>query len=329
MSTCTAAVLATVAIGLNAQATCGDRIQWVIDNLGKSEADACQQVGEEFPPLCGLCAPQGIHPSPPPPPRFPVGTGTLRVLSFNILFSADGQWNWANRGDNILEMIDLLDPDLIGLQENDARNPAGGASHGFYPSSRLVQDRPVYAAVSGGGDMVNTILYKADRFTVRDSGRTTLSDVVPWRHVGWALFHDGLTGQHLYHYNTHWNHYDADADGWLGHGLRMMETIRSRAFPQYPLVATGDFNCHFNAPGNAYLRGEWAAQPNPLPMRDTWQDIHGESYDGAGSYGSPQGNHRIDFVFAPVGQFTTLDAEVFWNAKVISDHLPVLAVLAY
>ena len=99
MSTCTAAVLATVAIGLNAQATCGDRIQWVIDNLGKSEADACQQVGEEFPPLCGLCAPQGIRPSPPPPPRFPVGTGTLRVLSFNILFSADGQWNWANRGD--------------------------------------------------------------------------------------------------------------------------------------------------------------------------------------------------------------------------------------
>ena len=40
-------------------------------------------------------------------------------------------------------------------------------------------------------------------------------------------------------------------------------------------------------------------------MCDTWQDIHGESYDGAGSYGSPQGNHRIDFVFAPVGQFTT------------------------
>ena len=132
-------------------------------------------MGEEFPPLCGLCAPQGIRPSPPPPPRFPVGTGTLRVLSFNILFSTDGQWNWANRGDNILEMIDLLDPDLIGLQENDARN--GGASHGFYPSSRLVQDRPVYAAVSGGGDMVNTILYKADRFRVRDSGRTTLSDV--------------------------------------------------------------------------------------------------------------------------------------------------------
>ena len=81
-------------------------------------------------------------------------------------------------------MLDILDADLIGLQENSDYNPAGGASHGFHPSNRLMQDRPKYGAISGGGDMVNTILYKKDRFTVLDSGRVVLSDAAPWERAG-------------------------------------------------------------------------------------------------------------------------------------------------
>jgi len=36
--------------------TCGSRIQWVRDNMAKSETDARNQIAREFPAACGACA---------------------------------------------------------------------------------------------------------------------------------------------------------------------------------------------------------------------------------------------------------------------------------
>ena len=70
VSTCTGAVLATMAEDPNRpnldSGTCGDRIRWAMEAheeppwTRKSEADACQLVGEQFPSLCGPCAPNSI-----------------------------------------------------------------------------------------------------------------------------------------------------------------------------------------------------------------------------------------------------------------------------
>ena len=68
VSSCTATVLATVATAPTESATCGGRIAWVEDVEGKSEPSACQQVAEEFPEVCGGCAPFGLPPLPPSPP---------------------------------------------------------------------------------------------------------------------------------------------------------------------------------------------------------------------------------------------------------------------
>ena len=36
---------------------CGDRIDWVVNNLGLGELDACRTVSNEFPAICGACHP--------------------------------------------------------------------------------------------------------------------------------------------------------------------------------------------------------------------------------------------------------------------------------
>ena len=87
ISSCTATVLATSAGG----SLCEGRIDWLVANRGATELAACQLVGEEFPPECGPCAPQGIAPLPLPPPSLPAGSGAaveLEVVSYNLYW-----WN--------------------------------------------------------------------------------------------------------------------------------------------------------------------------------------------------------------------------------------------
>ncbi len=252
----------------------------------------------------------------------------LRVLSLNILFSAEGIWHWDNRGDNVLKMLDFVDADIIGLQENSEHNPvAGGVSHGFFPSNRIKSDRSEYESVTSVGDMANTILYKKDRFDVVDKGAVYLSVKANWRHASWVLFYDNVAGQHLYFWNTHWNHVDADVDGWKQHGVKMLDAMKTVAHPEYNQVATGDFNSGEWSAGQAYMRNYHDETPD-FHLRDTWQDVNGMDYTGAGSYGS-LGGSRIDYVFAPEGQWTTLEASVYWTGETVSDHLPVYSVLSY
>jgi len=67
---CTPEVLATIATGSNAVASCGDRIAWVMDNLFKSEEDACRQIAvDEFAAECGACDPDASDPGPAPSPE--------------------------------------------------------------------------------------------------------------------------------------------------------------------------------------------------------------------------------------------------------------------
>ena len=56
---CTESVLSASADGFS----CGDRIRWVIANLGLPEAEACDQVGLEFLAVCGPCRPSAPAPS--------------------------------------------------------------------------------------------------------------------------------------------------------------------------------------------------------------------------------------------------------------------------
>ena len=49
---------------------------------GLDEPGACQLVGEEFPSICGPCAPYGLPDGVPPPPVPPSGPG-LEVVTYS------------------------------------------------------------------------------------------------------------------------------------------------------------------------------------------------------------------------------------------------------
>jgi hypothetical protein len=56
-ASCTQQVWSTVATDDGGSYTCGARITWLQTALGKTEYNACAQVGNEFPSLCGSCRP--------------------------------------------------------------------------------------------------------------------------------------------------------------------------------------------------------------------------------------------------------------------------------
>lgn len=101
---CTPAVLATLA----GPYPCGDRIRYLMNDLGYTEANACRKVaGEEFPTVCGpMCnpdkcdddgTPSPITPSPTYPPApapsslycFPNDDGVSRV-TYSNMWTHDG-----------------------------------------------------------------------------------------------------------------------------------------------------------------------------------------------------------------------------------------------
>ena len=66
-TSCTKDVLDSIAGGFS----CENRINWVIENKGFSEADACKLVGDEYPSICGMCHADHCGPLPPTPPPTP------------------------------------------------------------------------------------------------------------------------------------------------------------------------------------------------------------------------------------------------------------------
>eukprot|EP00978_Attheya_sp_CCMP212_P020132 scaffold57235_cov58-Attheya_sp.AAC.6 len=49
--------------------SCGARIEYLMKSFGRTEGEACRQVGgDEFPDLCGGCDPDRCMPPPPPQP---------------------------------------------------------------------------------------------------------------------------------------------------------------------------------------------------------------------------------------------------------------------
>jgi len=145
VSTCTSTVWATLAGGF----TCGDRIAWVINTHGESEATACERVGRiEFPNECGGCDPMHgaqHHGSPSPPPSAPAPPPPCGVSS-----CTDSVWatlaNGFTCGDRItwLQDVEKLDEDQACRQVASKEFPDQCGSCDPRPTQRS-------SSASGGG----------------------------------------------------------------------------------------------------------------------------------------------------------------------------------
>lgn len=137
----------------------------------------------------------------------PKAAGTdIRVMTYNITAQWEG-WGGdympiAMRYEGFKSVMDIYDPDIVGLQEvsSEWSNIILSKMGGEY--AYVHQNTP-------DGKFVNlsTIIYRKDRFTLISDGLQYLNPQGPnhIRLVTWAILKDKQTGDSFAFFNTHWD----------------------------------------------------------------------------------------------------------------------------
>ena len=245
----------------------------------------------------------------------------------------DGVNRWHLRKDRVINLIRHYVPDLIGVQEplphqmDDLQT--GLSDYDFYGVGR-----------DNGKDIgeFSAIFYRHDRFELNDKGTFWLSetpdtpgkkgwDAACTRICSWVKMKDRLTNKEIFHFNTHLDHEGETArrEGSCLISARIKEIAGSST----PVILTGDFNAKPESDAyraiitNTHLQDAKNLTESPHSGPDgTWSTFNVK-------YGI---GDRIDYIFITLSHFKILqhahliDSD---NEFYPSDHLPVLAELAY
>ncbi len=256
----------------------------------------------------------------------------LALMSFNIRFGTanDGPNRWNLRRDMVMDVFTRHDADIIGLQEALAFQVTeirGQFSH--YTAAGVGRDD----GLTGGEHC--TILYRAGRFTLAESGTFWLSDTpeqvasVTWgnsitRICTWVRLIDDASGRGFYVFNTHFDHVSQPS---RERSVRLIaQRVAERRHPD-PVIVMGDFNVGEYNPAMNYLLRD-ADGPGWV---DTFRVIHpDEKVVGTfNAFRDRIDGEKIDFVLVQPG-ITVLDASIDRtrvDGRSPSDHEPVTAVI--
>ena len=252
-------------------------------------------------------------------------SSSLRVASYNLRMdtSRDSLNAWPHRKENVKALIRYHDFDIVGTQE------------GYLHQLTDLLEMDDYAYIGAGRDDGNdggehsAILYKADRFSVLDSGNFWLSETpeVPglgWdatccnRICSWVKFKDGQSNSEFYFFNVHFDHQGLVAREESG---KLMVKKIAEIAGETPVVLTGDFNSTPETEQIKLLSSE---------LNDAYTTTSAPPYGPEGTFNSfvftaPM-KSRIDYVFVS-DHFDVLKYAVLTDAKdqrYPSDHLPIV-----
>ena len=269
------------------------------------------------------------------PPAWP----SYRVMTFNVMCPVCDSWYdpWEKRLQYFGDVFARHGPALVGIQE-----PMVPAD-----VDEILSVAPGYAAVFYAGDATYlpypdaTILYRTDRFDLKDSGSFWLSPTPeePWslgfadgqavpRVVVWAKLWDRDAGRGLFFATTHFDSTDPHQERSAPLVLERLATMAELE----PVVFVGDLNSEPFHPAYGILTGRsggpgfhladafvlapaWHVDANTEPAPD---------YDPAG---------RIDHILVAGGAWSCTDwwADLYEygaGPKFPSDHRAVVADLA-
>lgn len=257
---------------------------------------------------------------------------TVSLMTFNIRYGTanDGPDRWELRRGLALDVFERHGSDVVGLQEALA-----------FQVAEIRERFPHYAAVGVGRDdglargEHCTILYRADRFTLAESGTFWLSDTpevvasTTWgnsitRICTWARLIDEASGRALYVFNTHFDHISQPS---RERSARLIaERIAARTHPD-PFVVMGDFNSGEDNPATTFLLRD----PAGPGLTDTFRAIHpDETMVGTfNAFRDRTDGDKIDFILTGPG-IPVLDAAIDRTrveGRSPSDHEPVTAVI--
>ena len=268
----------------------------------------------------------------------PAEAGPLSVMSFNIRLGTanDGDNHWSRRRTMLFDVIRADNPDLIGVQEAFR-----------FQIDEILAAVPGYAVVGVGrddglaGGETSAILFRAARLHVSEAGTFWFSDTPDepgtrtWgnrynRISSWARFID-RDGTAFYHYNLHLDH-ESQPSREKSTEL-LLQRMRSRTFPEDPVVVTGDFNVGEDNPALLTLVQPQAGAAAPA-LVDTFRRVHPAATEVGTftgfTYGETTGP-KIDYVLVEPGT-QVLDAAINRTSRdnrYPSDHFPVTATIRW
>jgi len=256
-------------------------------------------------------------------------------MTYNIRMDTvnDGKNQWPLRKDRVISLIRHYEPDLLGVQEALPQQMAdlktGLSDYGSYGVGR-----------NDGRDSgeFSAVFYRHDRFELTDKGTFWLSETpdtpgsIGWdaalpRICSWIRLKDRLTNKDICYFNTHFDHRGEKARRESAHLI--LTRIQQIAGSATPAILTGDFNV---GPESDVYRT--IITNTTLQDAKLLTEVPHSGPDGTWStfdVGSGIGD-RIDYIFITSSHFKILkhahltDSE---NKCYPSDHLPVLAELAY
>ena len=260
---------------------------------------------------------------------------SFRMMTYNIRLDTicDGKNRWHCRKDRVINLIHHYAPDLLGVQEplpEQMVDLQGGLSdYGSYGVGR-----------NDGRDSgeFSAVFYRHARFELIDKGTFWLSESPDtpgskgWdadlpRICSWVRLKDRSTNKEVCHFNTHFDH--------QGHKARresarlILTRIQQIVGSSIPAILTGDFNTgpesdayHTIITNTAFQDAKLSSESPHSGPDGTWS-----TFDVGTGIGD-----RIDYIFITSSHLKALthahltDSE---NKCYPSDHLPVLAELAY
>jgi endonuclease/exonuclease/phosphatase family metal-dependent hydrolase len=254
------------------------------------------------------------------------GASTMRLMSFNIRFDAEGDARtgdrWADRAMSVIETVRRFAPDIVGFQE---------ALRGQLDD--LIAALPDHQAVgspreSGSHGEYVPIFFDTRRFTEEESGDFWLSATpevvgsIGWdasvpRHCTWLRIFEPASQLRYAVFNTHLDRWGPNARS------EAARIIAARVSARAPSLVLGDFNADEASEPVRLLR--------QAGLRDTFREVHPDERDvqTVHHYARLSGIQKIDYIWCD-RRWEVMDADIIREpagGRLPSDHYPVVAEL--
>ncbi|MDQ8189200.1 endonuclease/exonuclease/phosphatase family protein [Roseibacillus persicicus] len=266
-----------------------------------------------------------------------ISAAELRVATFNIRYAArgdKGEKSWTSRRDLVVETIQQMNPDVLGIQE------ALDSQLRF-----LAKELPEYSFLGVGRDdgrkrgEYSAIFYRKKRLSLdaKQSGTFWLSDTpdepgsVTWgnavtRVCTWGKFTDRSSGKEIFVYNTHWDHRGQPSREKSAQLIR--EHIAEQKESDTHVVVMGDFNAsETSAELKILTEGEGGLSNSFLKVNPDEKERG--TFNGWKTTGT--GGAMIDHVLTSF-ELVISESQIVRHhrgTQVPSDHFPVLTILKW
>jgi endonuclease/exonuclease/phosphatase family metal-dependent hydrolase len=250
------------------------------------------------------------------------------VTSYNVRHQIldDGPDAWCNRRAAVIDQIQSVSPDVLGLQESTGDQQA---------DIEQALEYQWYGVAEKPGSGAHTPIGVGSRFAVQDTDLEWLSSTPAVKSVGWDAAYprvltsvsltDRTTGRSLVVYNTHFDHKGPRSRA------RSARLIRERidSVPaDTEAVVLGDFNCQPGSNPYQILTADGEIQLRDA--RTVAATVEGPSTTIT-DFTTVDPDRRLDHLFITSGLSVDLfridDATV--DGRYPSDHLPIVATVRF